>query len=617
MKRLLADKGTLAGVASRALGWSFFNNAFARLGTLGIGIALARLLGPHQFGTFAVALLALLALLSFNELGVSLAIVRWQGEPSEIAPTVSTISVVSSLIIYAGCFFGAPLFARSMGAPAAAVVIRVLALNIVIDGVVATPAALMQRYFRQDKKMIADQVNCWLGAAVSILLAWRGFGAMSLAIGRMTGALAAGVLFVVFSPEPLRFGFDRVKARQLFHFGLPLAGASIVVFAVTNVDQIVVGHMLGTTALGLFALAFNLASWPVNMFSQPVRSVAPAAFSRLQDDPPAMRSSFVTVAGLLGGTTLPICLLIGGAAVPILRLVYGVAFAPAAPALLWLAVLGGLRILFEFVYDFFVVLARSRVVFTVQLVWLIALIPALIAGTKLDGIGGAALAEVAVASLLVVPWYLAELSKFGIRRRSLAAKLWLPIVAAVAVGFSAAGIAKVIPNDFAACVVAGLVALAVIAGLCYRMRAGLSALRPAFGKAEAAEPVPDTESAPAAGAVAGDLVTAAGAVVVSVPADAAAQAAGLRALLGLAIAAPGFHDLTGPLPVYRRDVTGTLPVYDETAAVIRGRHHRPDLADRAVPAAEPELGVQAEPGHQDHGHVDSHAQTPTPTARTP
>ena len=80
---------------------------------------LARLLGPHAFGTFAVALVALLAVLSFNELGVSLAIVRWQSDPAEIAPTVTTLSLVSSIIIYIGCFFGAPAFASAMGAPAA------------------------------------------------------------------------------------------------------------------------------------------------------------------------------------------------------------------------------------------------------------------------------------------------------------------------------------------------------------------------------------------------------------------------------------------------------------------------------------------------------------------
>ena len=73
-------------VASRALSWSFVNTAVSRFGTLAIGIVLARVLGPQDFGTFAVATVALVAVLSFNELGVSLAIVRWPGDPQEIAP---------------------------------------------------------------------------------------------------------------------------------------------------------------------------------------------------------------------------------------------------------------------------------------------------------------------------------------------------------------------------------------------------------------------------------------------------------------------------------------------------------------------------------------------------
>ncbi len=113
----------------------------------------------------------MIAVLSFNELGVSLAIVRWQSDPAEIAPTVTTLSLVSSLVIYIGCFFGAPAFASAMGAPAATDVIRVLALNVIVDGAVSTPAALLQRHFRQDRKMVADQVNNWLGAAVSVGLA--------------------------------------------------------------------------------------------------------------------------------------------------------------------------------------------------------------------------------------------------------------------------------------------------------------------------------------------------------------------------------------------------------------------------------------------------------------
>lgn len=480
-----ANKGTLAGRATKALGWSFLNNMVARLSTVGIGVALARILGPHQFGAFAVAMVVLLALLSFNELGVSLAIVRWEGKPAEIAPTVMTISVISSVIIYAGCFLSAPAFASMMGAPSATDVIRVLSVKVIFDGLASTPVALLERYFRQDRKMIADQANNWVGTGASIGLALLHFGAMSLAIGRLAGSAVAAVLFIVFSPEPVRFGFDRLKARELLRFGTPLAGASVVVFGIQNADQLVVGHVLGATALAFYVLAFNLSSWPLTIFSMPVRSVAPALFSRLQHDRPAMRETFLSCLQLVETVTLPSCLIISAAAVPLVGFVYGTRWAPAAQALIWLGGLAAIRILFEFIYDFFVVLARSRVVFTVQIAWLIALVPCLIAGTKAYGIGGAAMSEVAVGLFIVLPWYMAELGKVGITRKSLLVRMWMPLVAAAIVGVETHAVAGAISQAFAACAVSGALALVVIGLLAYRLRSVITGLRAALHAAAA------------------------------------------------------------------------------------------------------------------------------------
>jgi PST family polysaccharide transporter len=468
---------TLYGRASKALGWSFLNTVVGRFGTLAIGIVLARVLGPAEFGTFAVAMVALLAMLSFNELGVSLAIVRWPGDPREIAPTVQTISVVSSCLIYVGCLLGAPAFATAMGDPRATGVVQLLCVNIVISGVVATPAALLQRHFRQDRKMIADQVNNWLGALLSIGLAVAGWGAMSLAVGRLAGSLASGVLFVAFSPEPLRFGFDTDVARRLLRFGLPLAGSSVIVFAVANVDQLVVGNVLGATALGFYVLAFNLSNWPVSMFSQPVRSVAPAAFARLQNDSRAMRTAFLSTARLLTGVTLPVCLLLSGAAEPLIRFVYGPVWEPAADALRWLAVLGGLRILFELVYDYFVVLARTRVVFTIQMVWLAVLVPALILGAHVAGIGGVGAAQVAVAALVVLPLYLRELTGVGIGAGAVLARVGPPMFFAAGIGVFAALVGQVISLDVLALGLAGTVTLATLGLLVHRMRGTVAELR--------------------------------------------------------------------------------------------------------------------------------------------
>jgi PST family polysaccharide transporter len=469
--------GSLFARAGKALGWSFLSTAVSRFGTLAVGIALARILQPREFGVFAVALVALLAVLSCNELGVSLAIVRWPGDPREIAPTVATISLCTSCLLYLGCFIGAPAFAAAMGAPQAAGPVRLLTLCVVVSGVVAVPAALMQRHFRQDHKTIADQVTNWLGALVSIGCALAGLGAVSLAIGQLTGTVAGGVIFVVLSPEPLRFGFDRAKARALFRFGLPLAGSSILVFAIANVDRLIVGTVLNATALGFYVLAFNLSNWPVAMFSQPVRAVAPAAFSRLQGDPATMRSTFVSTAGLLAAVTLPVCVLLSAAAQPLIHFVYGSSWARAADALAWLGLLGALRILFELVYDYFVVLGSSRVVFAVQVLWLGALVPALIAGASLGGIAGAALAQFLVALIVVLPIYLYELRGAGITPGRLSRRLAVPLAFAAGVGVVAAVVHRLISLDLLALAIAGTVTAATMGLLVYRMRAVIDTLR--------------------------------------------------------------------------------------------------------------------------------------------
>lgn len=609
--------GSLLSRATHALGWSFINNAAARLGTLGIGIVLARLLGPHAFGTFAVALVALAMLLSFNELGVSLAIVRWQGEPSEIAPTVATISIATSVLIYAGCFFGAPAFSSAMGAPGAANVVRVLAINVVIDGVVSTPVAMMQRHFQQGKKMVADQANSWIGAAVSVALAVTGFGAMSLAIGRLTGALVSAVLFVVLSPEPLRLGFNPAHARALLRFGLPLAGASIIVFAITDADQLVVGHFLGATLLGYYALATNLSNWPVNMFSVPVRSVAPALFSRLQHDRRAMRTGFVSGIGLLASVTLPVCLILSGAARPLIDFVYGARWEPAARALIWLGLLAALRILFEFVYDYFVVLARSRVVFTVQLVWLIVLAPALVVGAKLAGIAGVGMAEVAVAALLVVPWYLYELSRVGILLSFLWRNMRFPLAGALGVELFAIGTSGFIGQNLVALIVIGLVALATVGLLLYHLKPQLTTLRPVLagndGGISAADSAAYDESGAARSAYAdggrepvtvgaGQTPDLLGAHQDGALARAEAWPASLQdtiAALAVTTPLPIYREAAGPIVTYR-DLAGRFPFphgahqQGPHQPGLPGRHRKPephDAAHTAPPAVPPASAV--------------------------
>ena len=449
----------------------------SRLGALGISIMLARLLGPHVFGAYAVALVALYAMQTFNELGMSLAIVRWEADPRDIIPTITTASVAVSVVTYAGCFWIAPAFASAMGAPAATNVVRVLALAILIDGFCNTPAGLLQRRFQQGRATIAAQVGNWVGVALTVALAWSHHGAMSLAIGQVAGSLVVAIFLIAFAPESLHFGFDPAQARALLRFGLPLSGSNLISFGVMSVDQIIVGHMLGSTSLAFYVLAFNLSSWPYNMFLGPVRNVAPAVFSRLQQDQPAMRSTFLSAAGILTAVTLPICLLIGGSATALIGFVYGARWLPAAQPLMWLAVAGGARIFLQLAYDYLVVVGWTRLLLIIQLVWLVALIPCLIGATRAGGIYGAGLAEAAVALLVVLPCYLAALRKAGIGPMALGKSLVLPLTAAAAAGPIAIGVGMLVPSNLIALAVSGVITIALIGLIAYRMRSTLADLK--------------------------------------------------------------------------------------------------------------------------------------------
>lgn len=483
----------LASRAGRALGLTFVNTLATRLGTLVIGVALARIVGPEDFGTFAIGLLALTAMLSFSELGVSLAIVRWPDSPREIAPTVATISTISATFLCLVSLAAAPWFCEAMDAPDATNVVRLLSVAVLISGVVATPAALLQREFRAGRRMLIDQVGAWTGALVSISTAIAGLGAMSLAIGRLAGVGISAVMFL--ASAPIRFGFDPAIARRLLSFGLPLAGSSIVVFAVTYVDQFLVASLLGPVALGFYFLAFNLSSWPVTVFSQPVRQVSPATFARLQGDPPAMRRSFVLSAALLAAVTLPVCAVLSGAAGPLIDFVYGSEWSPAAAALVWLGVAAALRILCELVYDYFVVLGSTRVVFAVQVVWLVALAPAVYVGAELAGIAGASAGHVVVAAAIVIPIYLVELRRVGIGARELGRAVAAPVAYGAAVCVLAYAASRLTLVDPLALAAAGLAAAGALALQAPRIRSAVRLLRSAVTEGSSALD-PDRMSTP-------------------------------------------------------------------------------------------------------------------------
>ena len=383
---------------------------------------------PREFGVFAIALVVYSLLINLNDIGISTTIVRWPGNLDEVAPTATTLIFLTSLVVYGVFFIAAPYCCRLVGAPDAASVTRLLALAIIVDGIFAVPTGMLTRYFRQDRRAIADLVNSAVATVISIVLAVHGYGVWSLAWGRLIGNFVGAVLCTCFAEQRYRPGFRLDAAKKLLRSGAPLLGTTVVTIGVFNVDYLTIGRILGPTALGYYVLAFNVSSWAISIFSFGVDRVSLPTFARLRDNPVALRLTFIRGMTFLCLATFPVCALMSAMSHPLILFMYGSRWSLSTDALEFLAVFAIVRIIQELAMDTLIAVGNSSSTLLLQSCWLVVLIPSLIVGARLDGITGVAIGHLIVGFAVVVPIYTIVIRRLGVSIRAQLKHLFWPLV---------------------------------------------------------------------------------------------------------------------------------------------------------------------------------------------
>jgi PST family polysaccharide transporter len=251
-----------------------------------------------------------------------------------------------------------------------------------------------------------------------------------------------------------------------------------VAVGLLNVDYMVVGRALGPIALGFYLMAFNLSSWPVNMFSTAVARVSVAGFARLQRDIAALRAAFLRSLTLLMVATVPVCALLSALALPLVRFLYGGRWALAASALHWLAVLGAIRVGLQLCTDLLVAVGKGGTTLRLQSLWLVTLVPALAIGAEVSGIAGVGGAHVAVGLGVAVPAFLFALHLLGMSPAASLRAVGRPVFGGLLAAGLAVAAVSALSGDIATLAVGGTAGLLAYGAVVFPLR---TRLRPSTG----------------------------------------------------------------------------------------------------------------------------------------
>lgn len=421
-------------IVGRGLGWSTASNIVLRVGNLLTSILMAHLIAPKEFGLFAVALTVWVLLGTLAEFGLGTDLIRAR-DPEPRIPTVATLGLLSSGVFAATMFLSSDLIAGAFQSPSASGLIKLMAVSLVLFGFTIVPSAMLQRAFRQAALFLVNLLGLIASTTTMATLALLDFGPEALAWGQIANQTVLVVGTCLASRVRLRLGFVPSIAKDSALFCLPLASANLLSWLLLSVDTLLVARMLGPQQLGLYALAFNVSSWPMSALGQAIRVVALPGFAQIESE--SRRNNALV---LIGPPVWSVSILVGvslaALAPALISVLYGDRWIGAAIPLGALAIFGAFRVIFDVLATFLIAVGEPVQVFLIQVVWLVAMVPAMFFGISKLGLFGAGLAHILVAVVVVLPSYLYCLSKRAIAPRAFFKGWILPTVVAIPVGIA-------------------------------------------------------------------------------------------------------------------------------------------------------------------------------------
>jgi len=365
--RVIARKA-VSGATSLAL-----RQALVQVSNLLGVVLLARLLGPADFGVFALVTFAQTFLSRFGDAGLGASLIRSQTEPSprdyRAIWSFQQLLIGSVLCVF---WFSAPSLARAYHLSGdAATTLRLVALGFFFSGLRAIPTVRLERTLSFDRLALVDTLEAVVYNFSAVGLAYAGFGAKSFALAILLRSLV-GAVAIQFAAR-VKFGWvwDFQLVRSHLGFGLAFQGIGLVSLVKDSITPILVGLALGPADVGYINWSQTLAVYALMALSAFHRLYLPV-FARVSHDLPALGRFIERTIWATNAITAPLAITTLVLFDPLTRIVFGEQWLPAKPLFLLVAFANLFVPTVTPLLGLFNALGRSRLALGFAVVWMVS-----------------------------------------------------------------------------------------------------------------------------------------------------------------------------------------------------------------------------------------------------
>ena len=314
----------------KGVGWSAIDNVAGYAVTFVVGIILARLLSPEDYGLLGLIGIFTAVCGCFINSGFGSALIRKKDATEDDYNTVFIFSLIMSILLYGVMFLCAPLIANFFEREELVSLTRVSMLGMIIGALAGTQRVQLTKRLDFKSQTKITIVSSVVRGLIGLTTAFLGWGVWALVAQELAGTSMNTLLLCYFNRWVPRFRFSPASFRELFGYGSKMLGSNLLDTIWKELYQTVIGKFYAPATLGLYTRATMFSSMLSSNVTGVVQRVSFPVLSQIQDDAVRLKDGYRRIIRTTMLFTFCGMLMLAAVAKPMILVLIGEKWLPAA-----------------------------------------------------------------------------------------------------------------------------------------------------------------------------------------------------------------------------------------------------------------------------------------------
>lgn len=309
---------TVSGV-----GWSAADTFLTQGVTFLVGLVLARILSPTEYGLIGLVTIFTSVLTGIVDCGFSNALIRKQEVSEDDYNTMFITNMVFSVVLFCILFACAPVIASFFNRPELVNLTRSMGSLLIIQALVIVQTTILTKRIDFKTKTKASVIAAIISGAIGIGMALGGFGVWALVGQVLSRQLSYSISLWILNHWCPNFSFNRESFRYMWGFGWKMMLSGLLNNIWNQLYQIIVGKFYTPATLGQYSRSKDYANVFSTNLTSVVQRVTFPVFSEVQYDIPRMLAAYRKVIKTTMFITVVLLISLGAIAEPLLFCLIG------------------------------------------------------------------------------------------------------------------------------------------------------------------------------------------------------------------------------------------------------------------------------------------------------